>query len=247
MSQGAIEKHSNKEVLAYVSVFESALSTYPYRYQRFEPLRKEDDPKPSSLSEAPNLPSTPRYTFLDSNSNFPFIVNSLLPNDKVNVLCDILNKYKGVIGYSINDLKGLSPTICMHRILLEDDTKPTIEAQRRLNPTLKEVVRKKVIKLLDNEIIYSISNSKWVSLVQVVPKKGGLTVVQNEHNDLVPTRTITGWRMCIDYRKLNKETRKDHFPLPFIDQVIERLEIFSYFCYLDRLTGFYQIPINLED
>ena len=80
----------------------------------------------------------------------------------MNVLCDILNKHKGVIGYSINDLKGLSPTICMHRILLEDDTKPTIEAQRRLNPTLKEVFRKEVIKLLDNGIIYSISDSKWV-------------------------------------------------------------------------------------
>ena len=104
-----------------------------------------------------------------------------------------------------------------------------------------------MINLLDNDIIYSISNNKWVSPVQVVPKKGGLTVVQNEHNDLVPTRTITGWRMCIDYGKLNKATRKDHFPLPFIDQVIERLANFSYFCYLDGLSGFYQIPIHPED
>ena len=163
------------------------------------------------------MPSTLRYTFLNSNSNFPFIVNSLLPIDEVNALCDVLNKHKGVIGYSINDLKGLSPTICMHRILLEDDTKPTIKAQRRLNPSLKEVVKKEVIKLLDNGIIYSISDSKWVSPIQVVPKKGGMTIVQNEKNDLVPTRTIIGWRMCIDYRKLNKATRKDHFPLPFID------------------------------
>ena len=96
-----------------------------------------------------------------------------------------------MIGYSINDLKGLSPTIYMHRILLEEDAKPTIDAQRRLNPTLKEVVRKEVIKLLDDGIIYSISDSKWVSPVQVVPKKGSLTVVPNEHNILVPTRTIT--------------------------------------------------------
>ena len=75
-------------------------------------------------------------------------------------MCDVLNKHKGVIEYSINDLKGLSPTICIHRILLENGAKPTIEAQRRLNLTLKEVVRKKVIKLLDNRIIYSISDSK---------------------------------------------------------------------------------------
>ncbi|MDD0298937.1 hypothetical protein PSY73_23510, partial [Shigella flexneri] len=85
------------------------------------------------------LPSTLIYAFLDSKSHFPFIVNSLLPNDEVDVLCNVLSKHKGVIGYSINDLKGLSPTICMHRILLKDDAKPTIEAQRRLNPTLKEV------------------------------------------------------------------------------------------------------------
>ena len=78
-------------------------------------------------------------------------------------------------------------------------------------------MRKEVTKLLDNRIIYSISDSNWVSPVQVVPKKRGLTVVRNESNDLIPTRTITGWRMCIDYRKLNKATRKDHFPLPFID------------------------------
>ena len=108
-------------------------------------------------------------------------------------------------------------------------------------------MRKEVIKLLDNGIIYSISDSNWVSLVQVVPKKGGLTVVRNESNDLIPTRTITGWRMCIDYRKLNKATRKDHFPLPFIDQVLERLANFSYFCYLDGLSGFYQISIHPKD
>ena len=93
--------------------------------------------------------------------------------------------------------------------------------------------------MLDNGIIYSISDSKWVSLVQVVPKKGGLTVVRNESNDLILTRTVMGWRMCIDYRKLSKATRKDHFPLPFIDQVLERLANFSFFYYLDGLSGFY--------
>ena len=113
--------------------------------------------------------------------------------------------------------------------------------------SLKEVVRKEVTKLPDNGIIYSISDSNWVSPVQVVPKKGGLTIVRNESNDLIPTRTITGWRMCIDYRKLNKVIRKDHFPLPFIDQVLERLVKFSYFCFLDGLSGFYQIPIHPDD
>ena len=168
-------------------------------------------------------------------------------SDNVDALCDELLNDKNDIGYSINDLKGIGLNVCMHKILLEDHAKSSIEGQRRLNPTLKEVVRKEVTKLLDNGIIYSISDSKWVSPVQVIPKKGGLTIVRNESNDLIPTRTITGWRMCIDYRKLNKATRKDHFPLPFVDQVLERLANFSYFCYLDGLSGFYQIPIHPED
>ena len=82
---------------------------------------------------------------------------------------------------------------------------------------MKEVVKKEIIKLLDAGIIYPISDSDWVSPIHVVPKKGRLTVVNNENNELIPTRTVTGWRMCIDYRKLNKATRKDHFPLPLID------------------------------
>ncbi|KAL9357291.1 hypothetical protein Peur_050544 [Populus x canadensis] len=88
---------------------------------------------------------------------------------------------------------------------------------------MKEVVKNEVIKLLDNGIIYPISDSKWVSPTQVVPKKSGVTVITNEKNELIPTRTITGWRMCIDYRKLNSMTRKDHFPLPFMDQILERV------------------------
>ena len=94
----------------------------------------------------------------------------------------------------------------MHRILLEDGHKPSVEAQRRLNPTMKEVVRKEVLKWLDTGAIYPISDSAWVSPVQVVPKKGGTTVIQTENNTLPPFRTVTGWRICIDYRKLNKAT-----------------------------------------
>ncbi|GKF55152.1 hypothetical protein Tco_0165492, partial [Tanacetum coccineum] len=78
----------------------------------------------------------------------------------------------------------------------------------------------KVIKLLDAGLIYPISDSPWVSLVHCVPKKGGMTVVENEDNELIPTRLVTGWRVCIDYRKLNDATRKDHFPLPFMDQML---------------------------
>jgi hypothetical protein len=112
---------------------------------------------------------------------------------------------------------------------------------------MKEVVKNKVIKLLDNGIIYPISNSKWVSPTQIVPKKSGVTVITNEKNELIPTRTIIGWYMCIDYRKLNSMTRKDHFPLPFIDQILERFAGHEFYYFLDGYSGYNQIEIALED
>ncbi|KAL8158070.1 hypothetical protein AgCh_002688 [Apium graveolens] len=124
----------------------------------------------------------------------------------------------------------------MHKILLEDGAKGSIEGQRRLNPIMKEVVKKEIIKWLDAGIIYPISDSSWVSPVQCVPKKGGLTVIKNENNELIPTRTVTGWRICIDYRKLNKATKKDHFPLPFVDQMLDRLVEREYYCFLDGVS-----------
>ena len=112
---------------------------------------------------------------------------------------------------------------------------------------MSEVVRKEVQKLLDAGIIYPIADSKWVSLVHVILKKGGTTVVEGNNGALIATRLVTGWRMCIDYRKLNTGTRKDHFPLPFIDQLLERLAKHEYFCYLDGYSGFFQIHIHPDD
>ena len=83
--------------------------------------------------------------------------------------------------------------------------------------------------------------------VQVMPKKGGMTVVRNEKNELLPTKQVTGWRFCIGYRKLNKATRKDHFPLPFIDQILDRLAGYEYYCFLDGYSGYNQIAITSED
>jgi hypothetical protein len=116
-----------------------------------------------------------------------------------------------------------------------------------LNPNMKEVVKNEVIKLLDNGIIYPISDNKWLGPTQIVPKKLGVTVIINEKNELIPTRTITGGRMCIDYRKLNSMTRKDHFPLPFIDQILERVVGHEFYCFLDGYSGYNQIEITLED
>ena len=112
---------------------------------------------------------------------------------------------------------------------------------------MKEVVREEVIKLLDAGVIYPISDSKWVSPVQVVPKKGGITVVANENNELIPTRQVTKWRVCIDYRRLNDATKKDHFPLPFIDQMLDKLAGHQFYCFLDGYSGYNQIIVDPED
>ncbi|GKC07909.1 putative nucleotidyltransferase, ribonuclease H [Tanacetum coccineum] len=106
---------------------------------------------------------------------------------------------------------------------MEDKFKPSVHPQRRVNPNIKKVVKKEVIKLLDAGLIYPISDSPWVSPVQVVPKKGGMTVVKNEKNELIPQRTVTGWRM------------------------LERLAGHKYYCFLDGFLGYFQIPIAPED
>ncbi|KAL1213774.1 RNA-directed DNA polymerase-like protein [Cardamine amara subsp. amara] len=188
-----------------------------------------------------------RYAFLGPNSTYPIIVNSSLNNAELTLLLSKLRKYRKALGYSLDDILGISLDLCMHRIHLEDETKSSIEHQRRLNPNLKKVVKKEILKLLEAGIIFPISDSDWVSQVHVVSKKGGVTVMKNEKDELIPTRTVTGHRMCIDYRKLNAATRNDHFPLPFIDQMLERLANHSYYCFLDGYLGFFQIPIHPED
>ena len=163
------------------------------------------------------FPSHLKYSFLEPEKAKPMIISTALTENEEQKLLKILRKYKEAIAWSIEDLKGISPSIFMHKILLEDKAKTSIEHQRRLNPVMKDVVRKEVLKWLNAGFIYAISDSPWVSPVHVVPKKGGFTMIRNERNELIHIRTVTGWRVCIDYRKLNIATRKDHFPLPFID------------------------------
>ncbi|GJU03836.1 ribonuclease H-like domain-containing protein [Tanacetum coccineum] len=163
------------------------------------------------------------------------------------LLLQVLEKRKGAIAWKMSDIKGISPSYCTHKILMEDDYKPVIHPQRHLNPKVQDVVKNEIVKLLDSGLIYPISDSSWVSPIHVVPKKGGMTVVLNDNNELIPSRTVTGWRVCIDYRKLNDATRKDHFPLPFIDQMLERLCGNEYYCFLDGFSGFFQILIAPED
>ncbi|PON54606.1 hypothetical protein PanWU01x14_193470, partial [Parasponia andersonii] len=147
-----------------------------------------------------------KYVFLGSGNTFPVIISSELSVDQERKLINLLQEHKSVLGWTIADIKDISPLICSHRIHLEEGAHPRRDPQRRLNPTIKEVVKKEVLKLLDAGIIYPISHSKWVSPTQVVSKKSRVTLVENENGVPIPTRVVTGWRICIDYRKLNSAT-----------------------------------------
>ncbi|XP_039687886.1 uncharacterized protein [Medicago truncatula] len=169
--------------------------TPPMEGLSVEELVKEEPallPKEAPKVELKPLPSNLRYEFLGPNSTYPVIVNASLDEVETEKLLYVLKKYPKAIGYTIDDIKGINPSLCMHRILLEEDYKPSIEHQRRLNPNMKELVKKEVLKLLDAGVIYPISDSKWGSPVQVVPKKGGLTVIKNDKNESIATRTVTG-------------------------------------------------------
>ncbi|GKF81142.1 reverse transcriptase domain-containing protein, partial [Tanacetum coccineum] len=130
---------------------------------------------------------------------------------------------------------------------MEEDYKPAVQHQIWVNPKIHDVIKKEVEKLLDTGLIYPILDSPWVSPVHYVPKKGGFTVIENDENELIPTRLVMGWRVCIDYQKLNEATRKDDFPLPFMDQMLKRLAGNEYYCFLDGFSSYFQIPIDPHD
>ncbi|XP_073016723.1 uncharacterized protein [Primulina eburnea] len=246
---GELENEDVKEYMLYLEAGRPISRTVN---SRIGELGHVPRPLRSSIEEAPilemkPLPSHLKYLFLLDNDKLPVIVSSILTVLEEEKLLRVLRDNIKAIGWSIADIKGISSSMCMHKILMEADHKTSTQPQRRLNPAMQEVVKKEVIKLLDAGIIYPISDSRWVSPVQVVPKKGGITVVKNENNELIPTRTVTGWRVCIDYRKLNDATRKDHFPLPFIDQMLERLAGHPFYCFPDGYSGYMQIPIDPED
>ncbi|XP_059315730.1 uncharacterized protein LOC132066434 [Lycium ferocissimum] len=165
------------------------------------------------------LPSHLKYDYLEQEL-FPIIISSSLTAEQEDSLIEVLRAHKGALGWTAADIKGINLAICTHRILMEDSYKPMIQPQRRLIPAMQEVV---------------------------VPKKGGMTVIKNENNGLIPTRTVTGWRVYIDYRRPNDATRKDHFSLPFIDQMLERVAGYKFYNFLDRYSGYNQIPIAPED
>ena len=238
LSECLEEQHEPQEV--------SFMQGYWRRRTEILPLLTGDEPKEPQKIELKPLPAELKYAFLEANEQCPVVISSLLTTEQERNLLDLLKQNKQALGWKIYDLKGISPSICTHHIYLEEESKAVRQPQRRLNPHLQEVVRVEVLKLLQAGIIYPISDSTWVSPTQVVPKKSGVTTVKNEKGEELSTRLTTSWRVCIDYRRLNEVTRKDHFPLPFIDQLLERVSGHPYYCFLDGYSGYFQIEIAPE-
>ena len=190
--------------------------------RNFTLLTGEEKKEPQQLELKP-LPMELKYAFLEENKQCPVVISSLLTTSQEHNLLHLLKMNKQALGWKISDLKGINPTICTHHIYLEEESKVVRQPQRRLNPHMQEVVGIEVLKLLQASIIYLISDSTCVSPTQVVPKKSGVTTVKNKKGEEFSTRLTTDCRVCIDYRRLNEITRKDHFPLPFIDQLLERV------------------------
>nr|GEU69720.1 reverse transcriptase domain-containing protein [Tanacetum cinerariifolium] len=214
-------------------------------------LALEDDPTSPEVDhtyvELKDLPPHLKYAFLEGDDKFAVIIAKYLSVEEKTALITVLKSHKRAIAWKLSDIKGIDPEFCTYKIIMKDDFEPAVQHQRRVNPKIHDVIKNEVLKLLDAGLIYPISDSPWVSLVHCIPKKGGFTVVENEENELIPTRLVTGWRVCIDYQKLNEATRKDHFPLLFMDQMLERLARNEYYCFLDGFSCYFQIPIVLKD
>nr|GEX10376.1 DNA-directed DNA polymerase [Tanacetum cinerariifolium] len=153
-----------------------------------------DEPPEVKLKE---LPPNLEYAFLGDNNKWPVIIAKDLSVDEKSALINVLKSQKQAIAWELIDIKGIDPEFRSHKILLKEDYEPKVQSQRRVNPKIHDVIKKEVEKLLDAGLIYPISDSPWVSPMHYVPKKGGMTVVTNDENELVPTRLVTGWRRCM--------------------------------------------------
>ncbi|GJT04058.1 reverse transcriptase domain-containing protein [Tanacetum coccineum] len=177
-----------------IRLIEEMLNNDPYsplppKDLKFEELKtiKSSVDEPPEL-ELKDLPSHLEYAFLEGTDKLPVIIAKNLKDEEKERLIKVLKSHKQAIAWKLSDIKGIDPQFCTHKILMEDDFKPAVQHQRRVNPKIHEVIKKEVVKLLDAGLIYPISDSPWVSPVHCVPKKGGMTVVTNEDNELIPTR-----------------------------------------------------------
>ncbi|GJX04343.1 reverse transcriptase domain-containing protein [Tanacetum coccineum] len=212
-----------------ICLIEKLLNNDPFQLPPMDLKQSEVTEAKSSIEEPPelelkDLPSHLEYAYLEENDKLPVIIAKGLKNGEKDALLKVLKSHKRAIAWKITDVKGIDPRFCIHKILMEDDYKPMVQSQRRVNPKIHEVIKKEVLKLLDAGMIFSRSLTAH-GLVQSI-------VFQRKEE--LPL-------------KLNDATRKDHFPLPFMDQMIERLAGNEFYCFLDGFSGYFQIQIDPQD
>ncbi|XP_019253789.1 PREDICTED: uncharacterized protein LOC109232472 [Nicotiana attenuata] len=213
------EEDSEDEMMGEIEQVLDMSCSYVHGFGRFEELDRPVTLTPPKLSieEAPKLELKPfpvhlRYAYLGNSKTLLVIISSSLTNVQEEKLLRVLREHKKAIGWTIADIKGISPLFACIKSFCKMDIAP---------------------QLGKPSAVYA--------------QKGGITVVENERSELIPTHTVMGWKVCIDYRRLNKATCKDHFPLPFINQMLDRLAGHEYYCFLDGCSGYNQIVICLED
>nr|GEU31164.1 reverse transcriptase domain-containing protein [Tanacetum cinerariifolium] len=189
--------HANCDPEGDICLIEKLLNNDPFQLLPMDLKQGEVVKAKSSIEEPPklklkDLPSHLEYAYLKGVDKIPVIIAKDLKFNEKQALLKVLKSHKRAIAWKITDIKGIEPRFCTHKILMEEDYKPAVQSQRRVNPKIHEVIKKEVIKLLDVSMIYPISDSLWVSPIHYVPKKGGITVVENENNELIPTRMPIG-------------------------------------------------------
>nr|GEY11806.1 DNA-directed DNA polymerase [Tanacetum cinerariifolium] len=209
-----LEAILNSEPLPPLPNHEQYLPSYKKELKICEAITVKSSVDEPPEVELKDLPPHLEYAFLEGDNKLPVIIAKELGDEEKSALIKVLKSHKRAIAWKLSDIQGINPEFCTHKILMEEDYKPAVQHQRRVNPKIHD---------------------------------GGFTVVENEENELIPTRLVTGRRVCIDYRKLNEATRKDHFPLSFMDQMLERLAGNEYYCFLDGFSGYFQIPIDPRD
>nr|GEW06639.1 reverse transcriptase domain-containing protein [Tanacetum cinerariifolium] len=178
----------------------------PQEIKVVEPTNEKSFIDEPPVVELKDLPPHLEYAFLEGDDKLPVIIAKDLKGEEKTALIKVLKSHKQALAWKLSDIKGTALEFYTDKILMKDDFKLVVQHQRRVNPKIHEVIKKEVLKLLDSELVYPISDNPWVSPVHCVPKKGGFTVVENEENGLIPTRLVTGWRVRTDYRKLNDAT-----------------------------------------
>ncbi|XP_076882699.1 uncharacterized protein LOC143531244 [Bidens hawaiensis] len=223
-----------------VELYGASIGKLPWS-QQVERLPDTIDSKLIPSLESPpavelkDLPKHLKYVFLGEGETLPAIISANLEEEQDKALVEVLREHKEAIGWTIAYLRGISPSIVMHKIITDPEAKPAHDAQRRLNPNMRE--EEGSVEVVGHghhfsDLDYYVGKSE-----QTVPKKVGIQITRNEKGEEITTQLVTGWRICVDYRKLNAATSKDHFPLLFIDLIIEKLAGQKFYCFLDGYSG----------